>query len=47
METATATCLHCEEEIEHLDGVGWVETQEGGHYDICTEDPEGGHLPAN
>jgi hypothetical protein len=30
-------CRHCGQEIEHVDGVGWVEVEEGGHYDHCTE----------
>lgn len=48
-------CRHCGEQIEHLDGVGWVETRsgdEGGTYDICPErydeatDTQGAHQPA-
>jgi hypothetical protein len=51
---APRICQHCGEQIEHLDGVGWVETRsgdEGGTYDICPErydeanDEHGTHQP--
>ncbi|MBB3665971.1 hypothetical protein FB384_004930 [Prauserella sediminis] len=32
-------CFYCHEEIEHLDGVGWVEVGDDGHYDICPDSP--------
>lgn len=33
----TCTCKHCHEGIEYIDGVGWVECDEDGHYDICPD----------
>lgn len=36
-------CTHCDEAVEFVPGVGWVEVAEGGHYDICPE--AGDHYP--
>jgi hypothetical protein len=33
----TPRCTACGEPVEHIDGIGWVETAEGGHYDQCPE----------
>lgn len=35
--TRRRTCTACGEAVEHVEGVGWVEVQEGGHYDQCPE----------
>lgn len=30
-------CEHCGEDVEYIEGVGWVEVATDGHYDICVE----------
>jgi hypothetical protein len=45
-----ALCLHCNEEIEYMEGIGWAETRIGGHYDLCPfslEGFDGPHQPAS
>ena len=31
------TCTARGEPVEHIDGIGWVEVAEDGHYDLCPE----------
>lgn len=47
IDTRTAICKHCDEEIEPGGWtIGWVEVAEGGSFDICNDSPTGRHCPA-
>lgn len=46
----SALCRNCKEPIELLEGIGWVEAEPGGHYDMCPDSPsglDGKHHPDN
>lgn len=49
--TETRTCTECDADIEYLGGIGWVDIETGGTYDICPgrfdarTDTNDGHVP--